>query len=301
MWSLDPELFHFCAQLIEKGNEPKVVHLQAIFVCEIKWWMQQSLARRQFNIRRKLQMEAAESGNSAKMQCNIQTLLCSHRVQGGIHIHRFTVHCDHRNRNVSQCPCWRCTHLTFSHMLHLMAHLQRQRTQAHSTPSHGSSGSSWLVAPVDRCHWLLLHMTANKRDCEKSFVSTQCTSHNSYTCTNTWYTYNMCRRGGASQAWCYRASIVCSMRLWACSETSTFNSVSLSCESLGPQWYQCLCCLRTDREQRRGRAAARDVSKDRSQNVEGRRGGALRLTHSPTHRTAGAALKESVQKFEFDP
>lgn len=148
-------------------------------------------------------MEAAESGNNAKITCNIHTLLYSHRVLGGIYIHRFTVHCDHRNGNVSQCPCWRCTHLTFSHMLHLMAHLQRQRTRAHSAPSHGSSASSWLVAPVDRCHRLLLHMTANKRDCEKKLCERTFTSdsvYRSYTCTNTWYTYNMHRRVGVSQA-----------------------------------------------------------------------------------------------------
>ncbi|KAF0038515.1 hypothetical protein F2P81_008999 [Scophthalmus maximus] len=42
----------------------------------------------------------------------------------------------------------------------------RQRTWAHGTATQELSVSLCLVAPVDRCHSLLLHMTLNKRDCE---------------------------------------------------------------------------------------------------------------------------------------
>lgn len=64
-------------------------------------------------------------------------------------IHGFTAHCDHRNRNVSQCPCFPCTYLTFSFMRCWRADPHGQQTRAHNIATHGLSLSSWLVAPVN--------------------------------------------------------------------------------------------------------------------------------------------------------
>lgn len=64
-------------------------------------------------------------------------------------IHGFTAHCDHRNRNVSQCPCFPCTYLTFSFMRCWRADPHGQQTRAHNIATHGLSPSSWLVAPVN--------------------------------------------------------------------------------------------------------------------------------------------------------
>lgn len=71
----------------------------------------------------------------------------------------------------------------------LMAEAHGQQARERSTDAHGLSPSSWLVAPVDPCHWLLMHTTGSKRDGEKRFASTYCTPkplHRSCTCTNTW-------------------------------------------------------------------------------------------------------------------
>lgn len=53
-------------------------------------------------------------------------------------------------------------------------------TQPHGIATHGSSLSSWLVAPVDQCQQLLPHTTASKRDGERRFASTYYTSNRLY-------------------------------------------------------------------------------------------------------------------------
>lgn len=82
-------------------------------------------------------------------------------------IHGF--HCDH-SINVSHCPCWHCSYLTFSSMLHV--HGRFTRTANIGTQQR----RTWIVSELMACSACGLvsfycKCPANKHDCEERYVS----------------------------------------------------------------------------------------------------------------------------------